>query len=105
MLTTNLETPARALAIGAHPDDVEFGCGATLAKWAAAGCEIQHLICTDGSKGSWDPAENTVRLVAVRQEEQRNASPALGGKGEGVFLAWPDGERGAGLRPRWEGAY
>ena len=29
--------PSRALAIGAHPDDIEFGCGATLARWAAAG--------------------------------------------------------------------
>ncbi|HEX9547516.1 MAG TPA: PIG-L family deacetylase, partial [Acidimicrobiales bacterium] len=51
----NLETPARALAVAAHPDDVEFGCGATLAKWARAGCQIHHLICTDGAKGSWDP--------------------------------------------------
>src|SRR2546421_2534244 len=105
MLTTNLETPARALAVAAHPDDVEFGCGATLAKWAASGCEIQHLVCTDGSKGSWAPSENTARLVALRQEEQRNASRALGGKGEVVFLGWPDGELEPGLRQRWEVAY
>ena len=45
--TTDLPTPARALAIGAHPDDIEFGAGATLAKWAADGCEIFHLVCTD----------------------------------------------------------
>src|SRR5438445_203444 len=38
---TDLPTPARALAIGAHPDDVEFGCGATLAKWAEAGAEVR----------------------------------------------------------------
>ena len=36
-MSLNLPTPAVALAIGAHPDDVEFGCGATLAKWSAAG--------------------------------------------------------------------
>ncbi|NND02858.1 MAG: PIG-L family deacetylase, partial [Acidimicrobiia bacterium] len=35
-----LDTPARALAIGAHPDDIEFGCGGTLARWAAAGCHV-----------------------------------------------------------------
>ena len=35
----DLPVPARALAIAAHPDDIEFGCGATLAKWSAAGCE------------------------------------------------------------------
>ncbi|MGO9911211.1 MAG: PIG-L deacetylase family protein, partial [Acidimicrobiales bacterium] len=39
-ITTNLPAPAVALAIGAHPDDIEFGCGGTLAKWAAGGCEI-----------------------------------------------------------------
>jgi LmbE family N-acetylglucosaminyl deacetylase len=101
----SLDVPARALAIGAHPDDVEFGCGGTLAKWAAAGCSIHHLVCTDGSKGSWDPAEDTARLVAARQEEQRAASRALGGSGDVVFLAWPDGELEAGLRQRWEVAY
>ena len=53
--TVDQAVPASALAIGAHPDDIEFGCGATLAKWAAAGCRIHHLILTDGSKGSWDP--------------------------------------------------
>ena len=100
-----VDTPARALAIGAHPDDVEFGCGGTLAKWAAAGCAIHHLVCTDGSKGSWDPAEDRARLVASRQEEQRAASRALGGQGEVVFLGWPDGELEAGLRQRWEVAY
>jgi LmbE family N-acetylglucosaminyl deacetylase len=101
----NLPVPERALAVAAHPDDVEFGCGATFAKWAAAGCEIHHLICTDGSKGSWDPSEDIAQLVAVRQEEQRAASRALGGKGDAVFLGWPDGELEAGLRQRWQVAY
>lgn len=101
-MQTDLPTPERALAIGAHPDDIEFGCGGTLAKWAAAGCEIHHLVCTDGSKGSWDETEDKTRLVAVRQEEQRAASRALGGKGEVVFLDWPDGELESGLRQRWE---
>lgn len=95
-VTTDLDVPRRALAVGAHPDDVEFGCGATLAKWAAAGCAIHHLVCTDGSKGSWDPAEDVTALVARRQDEQRAASRALGGTGEVVFLGWPDGELRAG---------
>jgi LmbE family N-acetylglucosaminyl deacetylase len=103
--TTNLDVPGRALAIGAHPDDIEFGCGGTLAKWATAGCEIHHLVCTDGSKGSWDPDEDTAKLVATRQEEQRAAARALGGSGDVVFLGWPDGELASGLRQRWEVAY
>jgi LmbE family N-acetylglucosaminyl deacetylase len=101
----NLEVPGRALAVAAHPDDVEFGCGGTLAKWAAAGCVINHLVCTDGSKGSWDPDEDTAALVVNRQAEQRAAAAALGSTGEVVFLGWPDGELEAGLRQRWEVAY
>jgi LmbE family N-acetylglucosaminyl deacetylase len=99
-VSEDLPTPARALAVGAHPDDVEFGCGGTLAKWAAAGCEIAHLVCTDGSKGSWDPADDPATLVASRQVEQRAASVALGGAGDVVFLGWRDGELESGLRQR-----
>jgi LmbE family N-acetylglucosaminyl deacetylase len=99
-VSEDLPTPARALAVGAHPDDVEFGCGGTLAKWAAAGCEIAHLVCTDGSKGSWDPADDPATLVASRQVEQRAASVALGGSGDVVFLGWRDGELESGLRQR-----
>ncbi|MFN2505666.1 MAG: PIG-L deacetylase family protein [Acidimicrobiales bacterium] len=105
MTSNDLAPPTRALAIGAHPDDVEFGCGGTLAKWVAAGCEIHHLICTDGSKGSWSPDEDLAALVATRQQEQRAASVALGGRGDVVFLGWRDGELEAGLRQRSEVCY
>lgn len=101
----NLPPPERALAIAAHPDDVEFGCGATFAKWATQGCVTHHLICTDGSKGSWDPGEDISRLVTTRQDEQRAAAKALGSSGEVVFLGWPDGELEAGVRQRWQVAY
>lgn len=105
MSSTDLPTPAVALAIGAHPDDIEFGAGATLAKWAAAGCVVHHLVCTDGSKGSWDPSTDVAELVVTRQAEQRAAAEALGATGECVFLGWPDGELDSGLRQRWEVAY
>jgi LmbE family N-acetylglucosaminyl deacetylase len=101
----NLPTPAVALAVGAHPDDVEFGCGATLAKWSAAGTVVHHLVCTDGSKGSWDPSADTASLVVTRQAEQRAAANALGARGRCVFLGWPDGELDSGLRQRWEVAH
>jgi LmbE family N-acetylglucosaminyl deacetylase len=99
-VSTGLAVPARAMAIGAHPDDVEFGAGATLAKWAAAGCRVQHVICTDGSKGSGDPDDDLARLVVVRQAEQRDASRRLGASGDVVFLNWPDGELESGVRQR-----
>jgi LmbE family N-acetylglucosaminyl deacetylase len=104
-LSIDLATPRVALAVGAHPDDIEFGCGATLAKWAAAGCRIHHLVCTDGSKGSWDPDEDIAALVALRQAEQRAASVALGGTGQVTFLGWRDGELPAGLQQRAEVAH
>lgn len=103
--STELPVPGRALAIAAHPDDVEFGCGGTLAKWAEAGCEISHLVCTDGSKGSWDPDDDPATLVASRQVEQRAASLALGGTGSVVFLGWRDGELESGLRQRADVCY
>jgi LmbE family N-acetylglucosaminyl deacetylase len=101
----DLATPSVALAIGAHPDDIEFGCGATLAKWASTGCLVHHLVCTDGSKGTWDPDQDLAELVVQRQAEQRDAARALGGTGEVVFLDWPDGELESGLRQRWQVAY
>lgn len=104
-MSLNLPIPPVALAIGAHPDDVEFGCGATLAKWAEAGCVVHHLVCTDGSKGSWDPSTDVAALVVTRQHEQRAAARALGATGECTFLGWPDGELESGLRQRWEVAY
>jgi LmbE family N-acetylglucosaminyl deacetylase len=99
-MTVDLPVPRRAMAIGAHPDDIEFGAGATLAKWAAAGCEILHVVCTDGSKGSWDAEQDLAELVLIRQREQRAASRALGGSGNAVFLGWPDGELESGTRQR-----
>ncbi len=99
-ITTNLDVPPVALAIGAHPDDVEFGCGGTLAKWAAAGCVVHHLVLTDGSKGTWDANADTVALAAVRQDEQRGAARALGATGEVVFLGHVDGELESGLAQR-----
>ena len=96
----DLPVPRTALAIGAHPDDVEFGSGATLAKWAAAGCAVSHLVCTDGSKGSWDPGEDVAELIATRQVEQRAAARALGATGTCTFLGEVDGELVAGLDQR-----
>lgn len=75
-----LPAPACVLAIGSHPDDVEFGCGATLARWAAAGSEVHLLVLTDGSKGTWDPAADRDALVATRVEEQRAAAKVLGAR-------------------------
>lgn len=88
----NLPTPTRTLAIGAHPDDIEFQCGGTLAKWAAGGCSVDLLVCTDGSKGSWDDEADIDALIATRQVEASAAAAALGANGDVTFLGWVDGE-------------
>ncbi|MFM7061267.1 MAG: PIG-L deacetylase family protein [Actinomycetes bacterium] len=94
-----MAVPARALAIGSHPDDVEFGAGATLARWAEAGCEVHLLVLTDGSKGSWDGAADLRDLVAIRETEARAAAARLGAA-DVVFLGYPDGELQSGLAER-----
>jgi LmbE family N-acetylglucosaminyl deacetylase len=66
LITHDLPVPASALAIGAHPDDVEFGCGATLAKWAAAGCIVHHLVLTDGIARARLEHEGILRAAAAR---------------------------------------
>jgi LmbE family N-acetylglucosaminyl deacetylase len=101
----DLPVPGRALAIGAHPDDIEFGCGATLAKWAAAGCVVHHLVLTDGSKGTWDAETDLAKLVRVRADEQRAAARRLGATGEVVMLGEIDGELESSLALRARVAY
>ena len=100
-LSVDLTTPTTVLAIGAHPDDIEFGCGATLAKWADSGAALHHLVITDGAKGTWDPHRDVVALAAQRQEEQRRAAALLGG-GNVVFLGRTDGELRNGVAERWD---
>jgi LmbE family N-acetylglucosaminyl deacetylase len=86
-----LRDPGTVLTIGAHPDDAEFGAGAAVARWRAAGAEITILVVTDGSKGSWDPNITPGDLVATREEEQRRSAVALGGAST-IHLGYVDGE-------------
>lgn len=101
----DLPIPQRALAIVAHPDDAEFQCGATLAKWAASGCVINHLVLTDGSKGTWDPAQHSEELIERRRGEQMEAARRLGSTGKVVMLGHSDGELQPTLHIRDQVAY
>ncbi len=101
----DLAIPESVLVIVAHPDDAEFQCGASLGKWASAGTVVHHVVCTDGSKGSWDPFCDQIELINTRQAEQRSAAAALGAKGEVLFLDYSDGELESGLAERSRVAY
>jgi LmbE family N-acetylglucosaminyl deacetylase len=87
----------RALAIVAHPDDLEFGAAAAIARWTGQGKQVTYVLLTSGEAGI-DGMEPD-RARAVREEEQR-ASAALVGVDSVEFLGLPDGilEYGVPLR-------
>lgn len=85
------EIPEVALAVYAHPDDADVACGGTLARWAKSGAAVHLVVCTDGGKGTSDPAVKPKRLAAVRATELQEASAVLGLTSV-TILGYPDGE-------------
>jgi LmbE family N-acetylglucosaminyl deacetylase len=83
--------PKVVLGIAAHPDDLDFGAAATMARFAAEGADVHYVILTDGSKGSEDKQITQAELTSIREAEQRAAVAAIGGKSV-QFLGYPDGE-------------
>jgi LmbE family N-acetylglucosaminyl deacetylase len=68
----------RAVVVSAHPDDIEFGCAGTVARWTSEGVEVTYCIVTDGSTGTQDPDLVGVRLAELRAEESRRAAEVVG---------------------------
>lgn len=91
--------PERVLCVCAHPDDSEFGFGATVARLVAEGAEVTYVVVTDGSQGGEDPAVPDEGLAATREAEQRAAAKVLGVR-EVRFLGRPDGRVVADLTLR-----
>jgi len=85
------DEPRRALVIGAHPDDNEFGAGGTIARLIAEGWDVTYIIGTNGNKGSHDPAISPYALAAQREAEQLAAAEVIGGA-RVIFLRYNDGE-------------
>jgi LmbE family N-acetylglucosaminyl deacetylase len=79
------------LAVCAHPDDLEFGCGGTVAKWVKEGASAYYVVITDGTKGSEDMNISSEQLKEIRRTEQQAAAEILGVK-EVFFLNYIDGE-------------
>jgi LmbE family N-acetylglucosaminyl deacetylase len=65
------------LVVGAHPDDNDFGAGATVAKAARQGAEVIYLIATTGQRGSFDETMSPGRLSDIRKKEQEAAARFL----------------------------
>ena len=85
------EQVERALVVVAHPDDVDFGAGGTIASWTESGIAVTYCICTDGDAGGFDPDVPRDQIGAIRQAEQRAAAKEVGVE-DVVFLGYPDGQ-------------
>lgn len=90
-----MNAPARALVVGAHPDDAELFAGGTIAGWIDQGCEVAVLILTDGRLGSPDPSVDPDEVAATRAREAHTAAAVLGVR-HVLLERHPDG----GLAPR-----
>ncbi|MEP7004127.1 MAG: PIG-L deacetylase family protein [Chloroflexota bacterium] len=95
------ELPRRAMAIYAHPDDVDFGCSGTVALWTALGVHVTYCLLTSGNKGTHDPKMTPERIASIREKEQADAGRRAGAS-EFVFLRHDDGELEVGMDLRGE---
>ncbi len=78
----------RALAVVAHPDDMEYGAASAVAKWTSQGKDVRYLMVTRGEAGFADrPPEE---VAPLRAAEQRASCHAVG-VSELEFLNEPDG--------------
>jgi LmbE family N-acetylglucosaminyl deacetylase len=74
----NTFVPKSAMVIVAHPDDIEFGCAGTVAKWTRAGCSVVYVLTTSGNGGTHDPAYTRETIGALREQEQTEAARICG---------------------------
>ncbi len=88
--------PACVLVVAAHPDDIEYMAGGTLARWIDGGTAVHYLLATDGGGGSRERHWTSETLGATRREEQRHAAERLGAASV-HFLGLPDGTLEASL--------
>lgn len=81
----------RVLVVTAHPDDVDFGAGGTIATLVHRGVGVTYCVITDGDAGGFDPAVPRSEIPRIRRREQAAAAECLGVK-DVRFLGYKDGE-------------
>jgi LmbE family N-acetylglucosaminyl deacetylase len=81
----------RVLAIGAHPDDIEFGAGGTVPRWVDEGWDVRYVIVTSGQRGVQDARQDPVEFGRLREEEAR-AAAKVAGVTDVTFLGYMDSE-------------
>jgi LmbE family N-acetylglucosaminyl deacetylase len=87
----------RAVAVVAHPDDLEYGAASAVARWTGQGKQVAYVLVTSGEAGidGMDPAV----ARPLREQEERRSAAVVGAESV-EFLGHPDGlvEQGVGLR-------
>lgn len=96
---TKSDQPLRVLVVLAHPDDPEFYCGGTVARWVMEGREVTYCLLTQGDKGDDEVEADPEVIAQKRMAEQRAAAEVLGVK-DVIFLDHPDGYLTADLTLR-----
>jgi LmbE family N-acetylglucosaminyl deacetylase len=86
----------RALVVTAHPDDVDFAAGGTVAAWTEAGVSVSYCICTDGDAGGFDLDLPRTEMPGIRRAEQTEAAKVLG-VSDLHWLGFPDGALEVGM--------
>ena len=82
--------PESAMVIVAHPDDIEFSCVGTVARWVKGGSRIAYVLCTSGDVGIDEPGMTRAQATEIREVEAR-AAAEITGVTELIFLREPDG--------------
>jgi LmbE family N-acetylglucosaminyl deacetylase len=90
---------SRILVVTAHPDDVDFGAGGTVAQWSEQGANITYCVVTDGDAGGFDPAIDRGQIPTIRRSEQVAAAARLGVT-DVRFLGYRDGSLTVGMDVR-----
>ncbi len=89
-MTNQIYVPESAMAITAHPDDIEFTCVGTLARWVRQGTRVTYVLCTSGDVGIDEPGMTREKATQIREAESREAA-RIAGVDQVVFLREPDG--------------
>ncbi|MBE7514295.1 MAG: PIG-L family deacetylase [Anaerolineales bacterium] len=87
------------MVIVAHPDDIEFSCAGTIARWVREGAEVCYVLCTSGDVGIATPGMTNAEATRIREAEQTAAAEVVGVHNV-VYLREPDGMLEATLHLR-----
>lgn len=89
-MANNFYVPESVMVIVAHPDDIEFSCAGTVARWVKHGAKAVYVLATSGDVGIAERGMTKQRAIEIREAEQRAAARVCGVE-DVVFLGEPDG--------------